>query len=71
LAANEPRFVYVLGVAQHDLVDAARGRRTLEHALERFPGYAPIAQALLAWAANDGDAPAAQAYAERLQQLRQ
>jgi predicted CXXCH cytochrome family protein len=71
LAADEPRFVYVLGVAQHDLVDAARGRRTLEHALERFPGYAPIAQALLAWAAAAGDVTAAQAHEQRLRELQQ
>jgi predicted CXXCH cytochrome family protein len=68
--ADNARYAFVYGVAQHDTGQAAEARRTLERAARRHPGNAEILGALVAFSQEAGDTAAAQRWAAALEAAR-
>jgi tetratricopeptide (TPR) repeat protein len=69
LAPDNPRHLYVYGVAQHDISNAAAGIATLRSALERFPNDRDLLLAVASYARAAGDETTAQRCLERLRSI--
>lgn len=69
LAPQEPHYLYVQGVAVHDLVDAGAGLALLQEGLQRFPDDRELLQAMAGYSRAAGDEATAQRHLDRLRRI--
>jgi hypothetical protein len=67
LAPDEPRFAYVLAVAEHDLDSPAAGLQRMQALARAKPGYRPAVETARAWQPDRNSAtPPPQSKSHRL-----